>query len=88
MASWAHFGAPGTSKWSPPGAAEVALGAQCVQFRPLWVPKVFKMEPCGTTMAAQSGILEPVGNPFDQMLIWFSFFVYFESHVGAFWRQF
>ena len=31
------------------------------------------MEPFGTTMAAQSGILEPVGSPFDQMLIWFNF---------------
>ena len=32
-------------------------------------PKVLKMEPFVTTWGGQSGILEPVGNPFDQMLI-------------------
>ena len=44
------------------------------------------MEPFGTTMGAQSGILEPVGSPFDQMLISSRLFVHFEGHFGAYWR--
>ena len=88
MAAWEHFRAPGPSKWSPLGAAEVAFGAQDAQFGSLWAPKVLKMEPFGTPLGAQICILEPVGSTFNQMLIYVCFSAHSGGHFGACWGSF
>ena len=70
---------PGASEWPlehtlghqgpQKGALWVAFGAQDVEFGSFWAPKVLNMEPFVIIWGAQNGILEPVGDPFDQMLI-------------------
>ena len=88
---------PGASKWPlehtlghqgpQKGALWVALGAQDVEFGSFGAPKVLQMDPLGTPLGRQIGILEPVGNIVQPAVDLVSFLAHFGAHFRASWDQ-
>ena len=88
---------PGASKWplehtlghqSPQKEALwAAFGGQDVEFGSFGAPKVLKMDPSGTPLGRQIGILEPVGSIVQPTVELVSCWVHFGGHFQASWDQ-
>ena len=63
------------------------LAPKDVEFGSFGAPKVLKMDPLGTPLGRQIGILEPVGNIVQPAVDLVSFWVHFGDHFRAPWDQ-